>query len=415
MNDASRRLLDCLKKQEAGAKANTLNTIAANQWEEIVAAAGRHGVVPVLYHTLKPFFAGLDIPAWVREKMQRIYFLSAAQNMRLYRELFMVLAALNNRGIAVILLKGAHLADTVYGNIALRPMVDVDLLARPADLHRIHEILTELGYGSPDGKVSYQLHLAPYFKENGLHIDVHFNITWPPVSLRYDVASLWRRARTYSSRDIDVMTLCPEDLVLHICWHTCISHGFANGFMALVDMVFIAEHYNENLDWEQVWKRACQWGMERSIFVMLVLTERLLGLPVPGPIRQKMDLDADVLQAVDDAESMIFETGSGSGETVSPIVARLFGPQGWREKLGYFRRRAFPPRENMSVAFQEPGSRNHGRLFRLYLTRLATLMTLHGQTIWAGLRRDPAALRMLEMENRKNRLRDWLTGAGYAD
>lgn len=418
MNNTSRLLLACLKKEDAAAKLDTLKAFNENQWEDIFAAAERHGVVSILFHTLKPLFSGLEIPKPVREKMRRSYYLSAARNTLVYNELSNVLAALNAKGISVILLKGAHLADMVYGNIALRPMVDVDLLARQQDLHRIHEVLREQGYRSPDGKVSYQLHLAPYWKKNGLHIDVHFNITWPPVSLRYDVATLWRRAQHHSLRDSPDtarLTLCPEDLVLHICWHTCISHGFANGFMALVDIVFIAAYYNINLDWELLWDRACKWGMERSVFVMLALAERLLGLPMPDSIRQKMTLGQEVLKAINEAETMIFETGSESGEAVSPIVARMFGGQGWREKLGYFRRRVFPPKERMSVAFQEPGDTSNLKLFRLYLSRVYTLTRRHGQIIWSGLRRDPAALRVLETENRKNSLRDWLTGTSYHD
>jgi hypothetical protein len=418
MDEASRRLLACLKKEDPAAKLDTLQAFNGNHWEEILAAAERHGVVPILFHTLKPLFAGLDIPEPVREKMQRYYYLTAARNTRVYHELSAVLAAMDTRGISVILLKGAHLADTVYGNVALRPMVDVDLLARQEDLYAIHQVLTELGYRSPDGKVSYQLHLAPYWKKNGLRIDVHFDITWPPVSLRYDVGSLWDQAQRYTFGDssgTDVLVLSPEDLVLHICWHTCISHGFANGLMALIDVVFIAAYYNtdpenNDLDWKRLWDRACQWGMERAVFMMLALTERLLGIPMPEPIQHKMALDQEVLRALQEAETMIFEPVTETGQPVSPIVARMFGRQGWREKLSYFRRRAFPPKEKMSVASRKSDGVSKLKIYPMYLLRVITLIKIHGQTIWSGLRRDPEVLRVLEKENRKNNLRDWLTG-----
>jgi hypothetical protein len=155
--------------------------------------------------------------------------------------------------------------------------------------------------------------------------------------------------------------------------------------------------------------------MQRSVFLMLALTERLLGLPVPESIRQKIILDEKALQALNEAESMIFDTGSGSSENVTPIVARMFGRQGWREKLGYFRRRLFPPKERMSVTFQESGDNSNLKLVKLYLTRVYTLTKKHGGIIWSGLRRDPAVLRALKNQNRKNSLRDWLTGAEYHD
>jgi hypothetical protein len=415
MDEKNRRLLDCLKNQEPAAKMDRVRHFTANNWEDILVAAGRHGVVPILYHTLKPLISAINMPETIRDKMIRIYYLSAARNTRLYQALSIVMAALSAGGIKVILLKGAYLADSVYGNIALRPMADVDLLARPDDLLKIHHVLIDLGYASADGEISCQIHLAPYKKQDGLKIDVHFDIARPPVSLRYDLDTLWERARQYSSGDMDILALCPEDLVLHLCSHTTLDHGFDNGLIPYMDLWKITDCFKDHLDWDQVWKRARQWGVERSVFVMLALTERLLGVRMPDLIRHKMILDGKTQRALGEAEKMIFETGSETGKAVSPIVARMFGRQGWREKFAYFRRRVFPPKERMSVAFQEPDGKNNLKLFRLYLSRMYTLTRRHGQMIWSGLRRDPEALRVLENQNRKNSLRDWLTGADYHD
>jgi hypothetical protein len=292
-------------------------------------------------------------------------------------------------------------------------MADVDLLAKQADLLKIHHVLLGLGYGSDDGEISCKIHLAPYMKQDGLKIDVHFDIAKPPVSLRYDLDALWDRAREYTRWDLKTLALCPEDLILHLCSHTTLDHGFDNGLIPYMDLRQIIDCYGDKMDWNQVWERAVQWGMERSIVLMLGLTERLLRLPVPEPARQRMTLDGDALQALDEAETLIFDTGPESSEAASPIVARMFGRQGWREKLGYFRQRVFPPKERMSVVFQESDSKNNLKLLWLYVSRVYMLTKKHGRIIWLGLRRDPSALSALETENRKNSLRDWLTGAGY--
>jgi len=47
---------------------------------------------------------------------------------RNYAELGQLLRSLKDRGVEVIVLKGAALAETVWKNIALRPMADMDLL-----------------------------------------------------------------------------------------------------------------------------------------------------------------------------------------------------------------------------------------------------------------------------------------------
>ncbi len=409
MGEETEKLLACLRREEEAVKVSCLQGYTGNDWEVVLGSAVRFGVAPIVYQTLKPFHAELTIPEVVWEKLRSIYYSSAVRNMRLYSELMRIIAVLNSKEIAVILLKGAHLAETVYGNIALRPMSDVDVLAREEDLSRVHQVLIEQGYSSADGEVSYQLHLAPYAKKNGLNIDLHFNITWPPVSRRFDVNTLWQRAQKDSYQGVDVLTLAPEDLILHLSWHACISHGFSIGLIPYLDVLHTVEHYGEKLNWDRLWERANEWGIERTVYLMLALTEKMLGLPVPEEIENKMKPGREVVSALKAAEDMIFERSAERSVRVSPIVARMFGRQGWREKLEFFLRRAFPPRERMSVAFQGPGEGTRLKLYWLYLLRVRLLIKIHGKTIWSGLRKNSQAAMALDMENSKNNLKDWLT------
>ncbi len=55
-------------------------------------------------------------------RLKKEYQWSLARNMILFDELNRVLKAFNEAGIEVIVLKGAALAQTVYPDIALRPM-----------------------------------------------------------------------------------------------------------------------------------------------------------------------------------------------------------------------------------------------------------------------------------------------------
>ena len=57
-----------------------------------------------------------------------------------------VIQALNQAGVAVILLKGADLRLRVYGDPAVRPMTDLDLLISPAQLRQGLAALARLGY-----------------------------------------------------------------------------------------------------------------------------------------------------------------------------------------------------------------------------------------------------------------------------
>jgi hypothetical protein len=64
----------------------------------------------------------------------------------LSRELIRVVDRLQAISVDVLPYKGVALAETVYGDIALRQAGDIDLLIRPQDFARARKSLRELGY-----------------------------------------------------------------------------------------------------------------------------------------------------------------------------------------------------------------------------------------------------------------------------
>lgn len=76
-------------------------------------------------------------------RLKKEYQWSLARNMILFDELGRVLEAFNEAGIDVIVLKGAALAQTIYPDIALRPMGDVDLLVKKEGLEKAENLLIQ--------------------------------------------------------------------------------------------------------------------------------------------------------------------------------------------------------------------------------------------------------------------------------
>ena len=93
--------------------------------------ARRERVGPLLYDAVRKKHL---LPAEVETALRQSYYLTAACNLRLFAALDQALRALAARGIEVIVLKGAALAQTVYPSVALRPMGDLDVLVRPASV-----------------------------------------------------------------------------------------------------------------------------------------------------------------------------------------------------------------------------------------------------------------------------------------
>jgi len=99
-------------------------------WDEVLKSADWHGIEPLLYHNLKNIPESEYIPKEIMSKLNKSFYQTTASNMAIYDELNLVLEEFQKRDIPAIVIKGAALAKTVYGNIGLRPMIDIDLLVK---------------------------------------------------------------------------------------------------------------------------------------------------------------------------------------------------------------------------------------------------------------------------------------------
>jgi Uncharacterised nucleotidyltransferase len=396
-------LLYFFRRDPDGTGTTGVGELSSGDWDDLLYKSALHHVTPMLYHRLTIFHPGAQIPAEVLQKLRISYLHSAGRNMRLYHEVGKVLGRLRQHRIPVIALKGTHLAIAVYRNIALRPMADVDLLVKQTDLLKVQEILVEQGYfASREEVFCSQVHLAPYKRKDSISIEIHFNIAAPPLSERVDVEKLFARAQTCFIEGIEVLSLCPEDLLLHLCMHASYQHGFDNGIMPLVDISTTVEHYRGDLDWEQVLSRIEEWGVRRCVCLALSLAENIMGASIPDKIRVKMDAYRDVSNAIILAEDLLF----GRGTAVPQNIARLFNNNRLREKLMHLLNRAFPPIK--TIADMNPRIKNRFALYFVYYFRIKGLFARHVRTIGRLFLRDREMLAFVEVENRRNELKDWL-------
>jgi hypothetical protein len=396
-------LLAFLRTDPGGTGVAGFGELSGTDWDDLLRTAARHGVTPLLYHRLATFHRDAPIPAEVIRNLRNSYLQNAGRNMHLYHELGKVLGRFRQDGIPVIALKGAHLAEAVYGNIALRPMGDADLLVKQADLSRVQDLLVELGYMvSKEETFCAQEHLPPYRKEGSPSIEIHFNIVGPPFSDRVDVEKLFVRAQACFIGGIEAWTLCPEDLLLHLCMHASYQHGFDNGILPLFDIATAVEHYEGELDWEQVLSRSKEWGVSKCVYLALSLAERIAGASIPEKLRLEMMAYLDGFNATKQAEELLF----GKGTQIVPNMARLFGNNSLGEKLIHLVHRAFPPVK--TIAEMNPDIRNPLSLYLLYLYRIKGLFLRHGRIIWKLFLGDKETVTLAGMENRRNELKDWL-------
>lgn len=138
-------LLHCLGTDPDKTGDGRVGPLSEADWENLLQQSARHRITPLLYHRLTAFHPDIAIPPTVMEKLQQAYLGNAARNLMLYHNLSRVLNILRRHRIPVIVLKGAHLAELIYGNRTLRFMSDLDLLVQKDDLMRVDALLLEMG------------------------------------------------------------------------------------------------------------------------------------------------------------------------------------------------------------------------------------------------------------------------------
>jgi hypothetical protein len=251
-----------------------------------------------MWQRLKTLGLSERLPKAARQAISAQLRTAASRNLEHYRELVKLLAELEGKGIEVILLKGLHLAQTVYRDLTLRPMVDMDILVRQEHLAPVQAILLEQGYVpmahmSIEESCAHSNHLPAFLKSGKITItiEVHWHIIKPPYPFNIDLDAVWQHAQWWQLGQYQVGGLSPEDLLLHLALHSAYQDIFKKGFIALFDVAKTIEHYGTVLDWEILQKRAIEWGATRPLFLTLYLAQELVGASVPATVLKSLAPD----------------------------------------------------------------------------------------------------------------------------
>jgi hypothetical protein len=261
------------------------------EWEGVAAQAEAHGLAPLLYVHMRT--AGVQLPLPVKRKLQGLYLRHQHANRVRTDMLRDILSAYATAGIPSLVLKGAALSHTVYPEPGLRPMSDLDILVREADLWRAQSLLAGLGFDAPlpAGPAVAHRHLALAARQvEGLSVQVEIHhkllsdyfdhaasfvrslarpISAPseqpmPSASEPAQESAWAELKgltvpphAFDLAGLTAYTLSYEDTLGYLSRHLT-SHVNVWDFGRLIwvaDIVSLAERYAAEIDWEQVRRR----------------------------------------------------------------------------------------------------------------------------------------------------------------
>src|SRR4030081_2809169 len=340
-------------------------------WSSLLDLAEQHGVAPLLCVVLSPIEN--KIPAEPMRLLKQRYQTNIRKSLILAGELIRILDRIDALGVEAMPYKGLTLAETMYGNIALRPTGDIDLLIRPHDFLKIKNAVGELGYTPhmPLSEAEERAYLVSGYEcafdssagRNLLELQWALQPRFYAVDM--DMDALFRRGVPATVAGRNVKTLSTEDMLIVLALHAA-KHVWER----LIWLCDIAQIVNlPNLNWGCIVDHAKELGIVRILSITLQLTSTLLGVPPPRAVESESIKDAVSVALADEIRTRIVSRNPRPIESLAYFRLMMRLRERKADRLKFLQRLALTPGPVEWKAVRLPAP-----LFPLYrLVRLSRL------------------------------------------
>ena len=264
-------------------------------WHGLLEDAHQLGVLPLLHRHVGRAERASRIPPEVRDRLASSYRRSAMRSLRTFAQLQELLRRVSgDGGPPIVLLKGASLAETVYGDIALRPMQDLDILCRPADLEPIRRTLLSMGYHQKPYKSRLHetfrdhlsRHVPPFTHPRRTKIEVHLSLFGETGPGAGGMDRVWLATEPMAQgRGNGARRLGPEDQILHLVHHLHEHLVYAQPMLYwFCDIHETLGLLAGRVDGGSLVERARTLGVETGLEPILRLLRDHWGTPVPDEV-----------------------------------------------------------------------------------------------------------------------------------
>jgi len=314
-------------------------------WERLLTLANRHAVLPLLFRYLvkRP---DLDAPPSILGNLRRHVFGVGRRSLELAGELVRLTRVLEAAGMRVIPYKGPTVALQGYGDLSVRQFEDLDFLVPPSDLDRAIAVVQAQGYDlyprlTPARKRSFYASECECWLANAdetVTVELHWSVRERLYGLDPSLEAMFSRCSRLRIAGGTVPGLAPEDLLLVLA-----AHGIKHAWHRLKwirDVAGVVDRH-PTLDWDAVFQGAARLRAERLVLLPLLLSELLLGLPLPEPVACRAG-EHDRRLALDVARLLLATEGEEPSASHRHTLYLRARPA-LRDRLRYLREVAFTP------------------------------------------------------------------------
>jgi len=257
----------------------TQSPLTPAQWQLLLQEASRHRLLGLLVAAAASGNVALtDDQA---ADLRRIASVITAHSMQLQALLLTTVAALADRDVSPVVLKGFAAATLDYADPTWRQFGDLDLLVRPEEFDRAVAAMIALGYGRrgrPERRPGYDSRYAKdvtFLVPNGSSIDIHRTLVSGPLAERVDLRDCWAQQRCFELNGVSFRALSDTTRFLSLCFHAALGD---HPIRLLSARDVCQGLVNPALDPQDVLERAGSWNCE--VVVARAVTASSSALPV---------------------------------------------------------------------------------------------------------------------------------------
>jgi len=201
----------------------------AEEWDDLLTLLRPHGIYPLLAVHLKGWDEEYRPPEKVMEYLSQALISGCVRNLRNGIQVQEITNALEEAGIATIVLKGHALARTVYKDPAIRHSSDIDILVKPEDIQRCEPVFEKLGYLCPVKNFQtsryFTHHQLFYPQKKGLVVELHWTAdhNYNMFSTGWLDYAFENRVKI-SSDDLNCYTFDPVSHLIFLTFHHIFQH-----------------------------------------------------------------------------------------------------------------------------------------------------------------------------------------------
>ena len=308
-------------------------------WPYLIEASSRHGLSPLLYKYFESNPVE-GVPKDILDRLRGRFRNNILWNLARTRELLRLLDLFNQEGIQAIPYKGPVLSMIAYGDLSLRQFDDLDIFVRRDQVKRVMDLLSNEGYPvdftlTPRQEGFYlrsKCEYSLFHQATRIFLEIQWEVLPRYFFVPMETGDLFTRLRPVALSGKEVMTFCPEDLMIILC-----IHGGKHGWERLAwicDLANLIEVHRE-MDWEDILRQAGEMRIERMVLLGFFLATDLTGVELPERVIRKFETDSGIMKFVSRIYGRIFQNAFPSDGFFENLFFTLGLREHWMDKVRY--------------------------------------------------------------------------------